>query len=529
MEHETKKTKSSVEPWVPPRQVEQILLEVEARCGVTFNAAVRIKLWKALRYQWFRGPGKGLPFIERVDVPQLYLPPLEWHEQDSKFKFSDLESDRQRQVVRKIKQLAPGETGQSLQTFQFEVYTRTLDLIYEYRDLERCVQEWERRNPRSMIQEDMREEVMRMRLKSCVDSANASIAVRRARAQRLKNFSSTLVVMQLVMFSLCIVMLFTAFAALNDTPAQLMLIFFLSSKQFLSAIIFFVASVVSGVVSERAKQDPLIRELKRTVLSCERLIERISDFRIATEELRLQKNEARKKGVPVGLNLNISAEGKKQDEEGDSYDDGNQVRQRPGKRKKKAQPKDEALNLWAPDAGKLDGPELNMMQKQLAQSFKRLGAMPSEMRPSGDRMRNFRERLGGVAEEDLCVQITSKQQKKRHAYVEQLKEEALAKLPKNRPPPALQLAASGLQGPPAQTLGRELRDAGGALLPLAPAPPPPAPPRSRLGGLHFHAPRATEENAPLLGGASSSQPKASAAAAASVSPHVPRHQDSSQP
>ena len=28
-------------------EVEQILLEVEARCGVTFNSAVRIKLWKA--------------------------------------------------------------------------------------------------------------------------------------------------------------------------------------------------------------------------------------------------------------------------------------------------------------------------------------------------------------------------------------------------------------------------------------------------------------------------------------------------
>jgi len=207
-------------------KVEQILLEVEARCGVTFNSAVRIRLWKALRYQWFRGPGKGMKFVERTDVPQLHLPPLEWQEQDSKFRFADLESDRQRQIVRKIKQLAPGETGQSLQTFQFEVYTRTPDLIYEYRDLERCVQEWERRNPRSMIQEDMREEVMRMRLKSCIDSANASIAVRKARAQKLKSYASTLLLIQLVMFSLCVAMLLTAFASLNNTPPQILLTFF---------------------------------------------------------------------------------------------------------------------------------------------------------------------------------------------------------------------------------------------------------------------------------------------------------------
>lgn len=390
-------------------KVEQILLEVEARNGVTFNNAVRIKLWKALRYQWFRGPGKGLNFVERVDVQQLHLPPLEWQEQDSKFKFGDLESDRQRQVVRKIKQLAPGETGQSLQTFQFEVYTRSPDLIYEHRDLERCVQEWERRNPRSMIQEDMREEVMRMRLKGVVDSANASIAVRRARAQKLKNYSSTLVVMQLVMFGLCVMMLFTAFTSLNDTPAQLMLIFFLSSKQFLSAMMFFTASIVAGVVSERAKQDPLIRELKKTVLSCERLIERISDFRIATEELRLQKNEASNKGVPVGLNLNVSQEVPDEDE---PDMEGRQVRQR-GKHKKKKE-LDEALELWAPDAGKLDSQEIQMMQKQLAQSFRRLGAPgPEFQRQGGNRMRNFHERLGGVAEDDLCVQITSKQQQKR--------------------------------------------------------------------------------------------------------------------
>ncbi|CAE7600969.1 unnamed protein product [Symbiodinium pilosum] len=430
-------------------KVEQILLEVEARCGVTFNSAVRIKLWKALRYQWFRGPGKSMKFVERTDVPQLHLPPLEWQEQDSKFRFADLESDRQRQIVRKIKQLAPGETGQSLQTFQFEVYTRTLDLIYEYRDLERCVQEWERRNPRSMIQEDMREEVMRMRLKSCIDAANASIAVRKARAQKLKSYASTLLLIQLIMFSMCVAMLLTAFASLNNTPPQILFTFFLSSKQFLSSMVFFTASVVANVVSERARGDPLIRELRKTVLSCERLIERISDFRIATEELRLAKNEAGKKGVPVGLNLNVSTEGK--GSRGDGQDDGDdpsQVRQRAGgKRRKKERPKDEALQLWAPDAGKLDSQEIQMMQKQLAQSFKRLEGPPEDFqRPGGDRMRTFHRKLGGVSEDDLCVQITSKQQKKRQAYVEQLKEQALAKLPKNPPPPALALQTSQQDG-----------------------------------------------------------------------------------
>ncbi|CAK9068760.1 unnamed protein product [Durusdinium trenchii] len=439
-------------------EVEQILLEVEARCGVTFNPVVRIKLWKALRYQWFRGPGKGARRISTRCCRQIRIcPPLEWQEQDSKFKFGDLESDRQRQVVRKIKQLAPGETGQSLQTFQFEVYTRSPDLIYEYRDLERCVQEWERRNPRSMIQEDMREEVMRMRLKGVVDSANASIAVRRARAAKLKNFSSTLIVMQLVMFSLCMLMLLTAFTSLNNTPPQSLGSCNMRGKQFLSAMVFFTASIVAGAVSERAKQDPLIRELKKTVLSCERLIERISDFRIATEELRLQKNEARKKGVPVGLNLNVSQEthGSSQREVFScSLLKQNACEYQRARKKKKE--KDAALELWAPDAGKLDGQEIQMMQKQLAHSFRRLPAPGGEFqRQGGDRMRSFHQSLGGVAEDEMCVQITSKQQQKRQAYVEKLKEQALAKMPKNPPPPALAMNAANRERRVGEGLGWE--------------------------------------------------------------------------
>eukprot|EP00435_Cladocopium_sp_Y103_P002056 s141_g1.t1 len=291
---------------------------------------------------------------------------------------------------------------------------------------------------------------------------------------------------------------------------------------------FFTASIVAGVVSERAKQDPLIRELKKTVLSCERLIERISDFRIATEELRLQKNEARNKGVPVGLNINVSQEGPDEDE---PDMEGRQVRQR-GKHKKKKEV-DEALELWAPDAGKLDGQEIQMMQKQLAQSFRRLGAPgPEFQRQGGNRMRNFHERLGGVAEDDLCVQITSKQQQKRQAYVEKLKEQALAKMPKNPPPPALAMnahqdpqrnrTALALQGPPTATIGKPQ-------LPQLPLAPPP-PPRKGFGSLNFH-PARTSETQPLLAGRGSQGPRGAsssqgaAAAAADVSPFVPHHSD----
>lgn len=100
------------------------------------------------------------------------------------------------------------------------------------------------------------------------------------------------------------------------------------------------------------------------------------------------------------------------------------------------------------------------------------------------------------------------------AYVEKLKEQALARMPKNPPPPALAMHADTgrpRQGPPAATIGRPNLPQ----LPLA----PPAPPRRSLGSLY------AREKQPLLEAASSSETP-QAAAAASRSPYVPRHSES---
>eukprot|EP00931_Biecheleriopsis_adriatica_P122166 TRINITY_DN97177_c0_g1_i1.p1 TRINITY_DN97177_c0_g1~~TRINITY_DN97177_c0_g1_i1.p1 ORF type:complete len:631 (+),score=145.65 TRINITY_DN97177_c0_g1_i1:139-2031(+) len=571
-------------------KVEQIILEVEAGCGITFTQDVRIRLWKALRYQWFRGPGHSLPFIERVDVPSLTLPPVDWIETDSKFKFSDLESDRQRQVMRKIKQKAPGEVGQSMQTFQFEVYRRSIDLIYEFSDLERCVQEWERRNPRNMVQEDQREEVMRMRLKSIIDHANSNIATRRVKASNLKRYSMTLLLVQVFNLAMCILMLVIAINAQQGTPPELMFSFVVSSKQFVSASCFFMASVFANVVSDRRKADPLIRELRKTVLKSERLIERISDFRISTEDLRMSKQDARK-GMP-GASVQgpsfeaaedlktpaekaaerramaAAAEPKKQEAEKEKpppppptettqtakKDDDRGVRHR--KEKKKKEKKDRALALWAPDAGNVDDHEIAIMQKQLAQSYKRpqlAQALPDDWRrPGGDRMSAFQGRLGGVKEDELCVRVTTGKQKKRQAYLDKLKEEALAKIPKNPPPPMLalqahaqSLRATATSSMQAQTIGRDLQLQDQDRLPLVASAPPAPPPITLTGssGFFLHPARdrvgmiGEEEETPLLavtsgsGAASSSdtppmqtppvQDGVSADAAASVSPYVP--------
>mmetsp|Transcript_60989 Transcript_60989/g.108410 ORF Transcript_60989/g.108410 Transcript_60989/m.108410 type:complete len:652 (+) Transcript_60989:108-2063(+) len=505
-------------------KVEQIILEVESRCMITFNTEVRIKIWKALRYQWFRGPGMSKPFIERTEVPRLELPMFDMVEQDSKFKFSDLESDRQRQVMRKVKHLAPGQSTVSLQTFQFEVYKRALDIIYEFRDLERSVQEWERRNPRSMVQEDLREEVMRMRLKSLIDFANSSVAVRRQKSAQLSSYSSVLVVVQIVTLALTGLMMFAAYNALSGTPPQLLFSFFVASKQFISGVAFFLASVFASVVADRKRGDPLIRELRKTVLSCERLIDRISDFRIATEDLRMarseagnkmggnatlqsitfdqsdekaKKEQAKKEEEPSKIEAPASAATASQAAERKGDEDREELRKRKDVKKKKKKDKDEALAIWAPDAGKLDSHEINIMQKHLAQSYKRLDPLPEDFkRNGGDRMGAFQGRLGGVKEDELCVKVTTGKQKKRQDYLQKLKDQAAAAQPKNPPPPMLAIKAHVQSqprgGPDAQTLGRSLRDTG-----AIPLPPPAVPLASNF---YFHAPRDGEgdEEKPLL-------------------------------
>jgi len=538
-------------------KVEQIILEVENRCGISFNEDVRVRIWKALRYQWFRGPGRTLPFIERVDVPPLELPPTGWNEQDSKFKFSDLESDRQRQVMRKIKKNLPGE-GQALQTFQFEVYKRSIDLIYEFKDLERCVQEWERRNPRSMIQEDMREEVMRMRLKSLIDHSNANISMRKSKSKQQQAYSGVLVAVQIGMLGLSAFMLYTAYQVFKDgTPGELFFSFFVSSKQFIASVAFFLASMFPSSVAKRLKGDPLIRELKKTVLAAERLIERISDFRIQTEEFRMPRSETKKHGVPLDIEDatydKTSEDAPKQPDvpqargatetKTDEPKEEPKVRQRGKKKEKKDKKKDKALEMWIPDYGKIDSHEVQVMQKQLAQSYKRLEALPEDFKRSGgDRMNAFQGRLGGVDESALCFKAQTGKQKKRQEYVQKLKEKAAASQPKNPPPPMLALQMS-TQAPSAgslaprctnrdckrvfytdvryctncgqprervqaQTIGRGEAASGSALaLPPGPdlagvtrRPPPPPAAKPSVGSIILHAARSQDEdeNQPLL-------------------------------
>eukprot|EP00933_Yihiella_yeosuensis_P076338 TRINITY_DN86069_c0_g1_i1.p1 TRINITY_DN86069_c0_g1~~TRINITY_DN86069_c0_g1_i1.p1 ORF type:complete len:281 (-),score=70.26 TRINITY_DN86069_c0_g1_i1:56-802(-) len=237
-------------------------------------------------------------------------------------------------------------------------------------------------------------------------------------------------------------------------------------------------------------------------LEAERLMERISDFRISTEHMRANKAELSKNFAPAA--------------EVKPTENDKKVRNRDKKSKKK---KDATMALWCPDANKLDRHEIEVVQKQLAASYRRLDALPDDFkRNGGDRMVGFKERLGGVNEDSLCVNGNNDKQrarfqKKQEMVIRKAKERALGGANVPQLPPALLRQAHGIPAH-AQLVGMPQ-------LPQLP-PPPPALGDSETSLLLPHNASDAEDNTPpQLPPAAIGRPQDSAAAAAHFLPFVP--------
>jgi len=82
--------------------------------------------------------------------------------QDAQTDYNLVDSERQRQIVRKY--VLDEREGRRL--VQLELYERHIDIVYNLIDLQRCIKEWQNRDPRKMIREDPREEVLLMRIRT---------------------------------------------------------------------------------------------------------------------------------------------------------------------------------------------------------------------------------------------------------------------------------------------------------------------------------------------------------------------------
>jgi len=299
-------------------------------------------------------------------------------------KHAELDPDRQRQIIRKTRPCESTGRGPGVQTLQFEVYRRQKDMWYEFKDLQRCVVEWQRKNPRTMLREDPREEVLKIRVRNIMDLASAQMNSRRAMGNKQRNIGYILLVIQIINALMSGLMFFVAYYRYRKTPREILFSFIFSSQQFICGVAYLVALVVAYAIAQRRHADSMEQRYQRLIYSCERLTEQISDFRVETEELRLLKAEADtaqlvKAGQPPPKEKRVK------------------------KRRKKRL--DAGLAAWCPDYDKTDPEEHAMLiTKAIEESYKFLPSLPDNFRPNGgDRMMKHAHRLGGLDEENMVL------------------------------------------------------------------------------------------------------------------------------
>eukprot|EP00929_Paragymnodinium_shiwhaense_P107272 TRINITY_DN7335_c1_g1_i1.p1 TRINITY_DN7335_c1_g1~~TRINITY_DN7335_c1_g1_i1.p1 ORF type:complete len:927 (-),score=169.80 TRINITY_DN7335_c1_g1_i1:91-2871(-) len=275
-------------------QVEHMLTHTEEQCGIQFMSDVRMKLWKALRHQWFKGPGHEYQYVAKADVPKLFLPKIDYKQVDSMIPFHELEADRQRQVLRQTRRTQlPSRDGPALETKQFEVYRRESDVYYEYKDIQRSIVEWTKKNPRSMLKEDQREEVLKIRVQQIVESASADLHLRLVATKWHRVVVAMLYVQKGLFFFLFMFMLYLGWDTNRNLPAELVFPFFIASPHTRCSISFLIAFCFTHVVVSRDHADPKVSKFRRMLIALQRLKEMISDFRVDTEKLRMHRTEAK--------------------------------------------------------------------------------------------------------------------------------------------------------------------------------------------------------------------------------------------
>lgn len=435
--------------------VEQIIVDVERANGIMFAPEIRVTLWKAIRHQWFRSR-QAARFVERSQVPNMALPKRDYTQVDSMVPMKDIDPDRQRQIMRKTRLTNQAAfRGPAKMTLQFEVYRRQSDLAYEFRDLTRCVDEWQMRNPRGMQRQDTREEVLKQRIRALMDAASIKVGGRRKTSSMQFRLMLVMLFMKSVLGCMSLLMFFIAQYRYRNLPQTLFLSFFASSNQFISGVAFFIAYMFAFAIEKRWHEDPSAAKLQRMIYSCERLNQQISDFRGETEEYRMEQTPDPSLGI-------LQRRGKKKLEEESKAAEAKaaeaiQMKSEEGivSRKSRNKHEDSTIGIWTkngqaldftrePEPGE-DGP-IEIVQKAIAESFERLPPLAKGFkRAGGDRMINHAHRLGGVADEDLVVP---------------------SRRPPKKLPPLLEVTSSLPELPAAPGLGL-------AVLVDLPAPPPP--------------------------------------------------------
>lgn len=359
--------------------VDDIIMAVEKRRSdqKEFTTDERVFLWKCLRFMWSRGPNHNCKFLQPSEVQSMFLPKRDWRQMDSDVKFSQLDPDRQRQILRKP-QLMRG--GQGFKEVQFEVYRRQQDIFYEVKDIENSIAAWMRSDPRKMMREDPREEAMKLRIRTIMDAVGQLLHVRKAQRASRYRWNVFFLLCRLVLIACSGVMYVTGYVRYSHAPTMGLIIkFWTSSGQFVSGTAFMLAFWFAFLVADRTKEDRQHKRFNRVLLNLERLSEDISSFRVESYDYRMEEHEAAAQMVSAQITHDqVRAEK-------------TEMTSKPKRRRKKKQV-DKDLAGWAPDV-KLDNMDewRLQLQKDIENSYRKLDPLPNEFRQNGgDRMEKMK-------------------------------------------------------------------------------------------------------------------------------------------
>ena len=270
---------------VEDHDVDKIIRNVERKSGFKFPLDHRCVIWKALRYRWFKAPdAANKPFIHESEIPVILVPKKGHRVRDNNVDFRQLDSDRQKMIVRKTLE----DEIEGIYIVQEESYARQSHKFYELMGLESTIHFWFNQDPRRMSREDPREEVLlnqvkeiELELAEVINQYRVSGRIRRTINRFFLGVKYLFFLASVFWFALAIVHANTANSPNPGTEL------FLSTTYIRTAALYLMTFFFVYDVTRKRSSKVAFKRLQRMHAKCRLLYAEIITFRLKTHFLRL--------------------------------------------------------------------------------------------------------------------------------------------------------------------------------------------------------------------------------------------------
>jgi hypothetical protein len=273
---------------VEDEEVDQVLRNIERKSRFEFPYADRCKIWKALRYRWFRAPENAQSYIHRAEVPLLTVPKKDRRfVRDSHIDMNLLESDRQKSVVRR----AEFDEIDGTTMVQEEVYKREPHLWYELNGLEKTIQFWLNQDPRKMSREDPREEVLLNWIKEIELECAKIIDKFKLIAKIKRQVQIVFFVIRAIFALLALLFVSIAFVDISTTESHIPALERLLSASYLNCSVLYLSTYlfITEITRDRKRRTSNLDRSRKMHSQCRLLYTEMISFRLKTHYLRQVK------------------------------------------------------------------------------------------------------------------------------------------------------------------------------------------------------------------------------------------------